>query len=173
MASVVWLRVSVHGTIDKAVGVVFRCTLSGSDADRWLEIPAWMFDRTACADQATLSTNPFVDMAALSTLGNLLAGVLKAQPPSSNAPLSGCACSKVKPAAQVSRFSCPGHTVVGMIALLSALCSLFLFRVRSRAALELELVAMRHQMTVLRRQRPGRPQLFSADRLLWVWLYRI
>ena len=84
-----------------------------------------------------------------------------------------CACSKVEPAAQVSRFSCPGHTVVGMIALLSALCSLLLFRVRSRAALELELVAMRHQMTVLRRQRPGRPQLFSADRLLWVWLYRI
>ena len=28
-------------------------------------------------------------------------------------------------------------------------------------------------MTVLRRQRPGRPRLFSADRLLWVLLYRI
>jgi len=28
-------------------------------------------------------------------------------------------------------------------------------RVRSRAAMELELVAMRHQLTVLRRQHPG------------------
>ena len=83
------LRVCVHGTIDKAVGVVFRCTLSGSDADRWLEVPAWMFDRAACAGKATLSTNPFVDMAALSALGNLLADVLKAPPASSNVPLSG------------------------------------------------------------------------------------
>ena len=30
--------------------VVFRCTLDGSQADRWLEVPAWMFDRTACPD---------------------------------------------------------------------------------------------------------------------------
>src|SRR6202162_4369663 len=60
-----------------------------------------------------------------------------------------------------------------MITLLSALGSLLSFRVRSRASLELELVALRHQVTVLRRQRPGRPRLFSTDRLLWVWLYRI
>ena len=60
-----------------------------------------------------------------------------------------------------------------MVTLLSALGSLLSFRVRSRASLELELVALRHQVSVLRRQRPGRPQLFSADRLLWVWLYRI
>jgi len=31
----------------------------------------------------------------------------------------------------------------------------------------------RHQLTVLRRQRPGRSQLSSLDRLLWVRLYRI
>jgi hypothetical protein len=30
--------------------VVFRCTLDGSQADRGLEVPAWMFDRTACPD---------------------------------------------------------------------------------------------------------------------------
>src|SRR3979490_772265 len=60
-----------------------------------------------------------------------------------------------------------------MIALLSALGSLLSFRVRSRASLELELVALRHQVTVLRRQRPGQPRLFATDRLLWVWLYRI
>src|ERR1700687_5339372 len=60
-----------------------------------------------------------------------------------------------------------------MLTLLSALGSLLSFRVRRRASLELELVALRHQLTVLRRQRPGRPRLFSTDRLLWVWLYRI
>src|SRR6202158_2690005 len=60
-----------------------------------------------------------------------------------------------------------------MIALLSAVGSLLSFRVRSRAALDLELVALRHQVTVLRRQRPGRPRLFSTDRLLWTWLYQI
>ena len=61
----------------------------------------------------------------------------------------------------------------GMITILSALVSLLSFRVRRRASLELGLIALRHQVTVLRRQRPGRLRLFSADRLLWVWLYRI
>jgi transposase InsO family protein len=60
-----------------------------------------------------------------------------------------------------------------MITYLSALASLLSFRVRSRASLELELVALRHQVAVLRRQRKGRLQLSSTDRLLWVWLYRI
>jgi putative transposase len=60
-----------------------------------------------------------------------------------------------------------------MLTLLSALGSLLSFRVRSRLTLELELVALRHQLTVLRRQCPGQPRLFSADRLLWVWLYRL
>src|SRR5215471_20239547 len=60
-----------------------------------------------------------------------------------------------------------------MRSILSAVVSLFAFRFRSRAALEIELIAVRHQLTVLRRQRPGRPQLSSFDRLLWVWLYRI
>src|SRR5258708_2182416 len=60
-----------------------------------------------------------------------------------------------------------------MIIILSALVSRLSFRFRGRASLELELIALRHQVTVLRRQRPGRPKLFRADRLLWVWLYRI
>ena len=42
-----------------------------------------------------------------------------------------------------------------MLPVLSAVGSLLSFQVRSRAALELELVALRHQVTVLRRQRPG------------------
>src|SRR5262245_58421426 len=57
--------------------------------------------------------------------------------------------------------------------ILWALVSIFEFRFRSRASLELEFVALRHQATDLRRQHPGRPQLSSLDRLLWVWLYRI
>jgi hypothetical protein len=59
-----------------------------------------------------------------------------------------------------------------MITIRSALVSLLSFRVRSRISLELELVALRHQVAVLRRQRKGRLRLFLTDRLLWVWLYR-
>ena len=46
-----------------------------------------------------------------------------------------------------------------MVTILCALVSILEFRVRSRASLELELIALRHQVTVLRRQRRGRPQL--------------
>jgi hypothetical protein len=46
-------------------------------------------------------------------------------------------------------------------------------RFRGRAVLELENLALRHQLHVLRRQRPGRPRLFTIDRLLWVWFYRL
>jgi putative transposase len=60
-----------------------------------------------------------------------------------------------------------------MITFLSALVSLLSFRVRSRACLELELIALRHQVSVVRRQHPGQLRLFSTDRLLWVLLYRI
>jgi len=60
-----------------------------------------------------------------------------------------------------------------MVAILFAVVSIFVFRFRRRAALELKLVALQHQLSVLRRQRPGRPQLSSLDRVLWVFLYRI
>src|ERR1700675_1011902 len=46
-------------------------------------------------------------------------------------------------------------------------------RFRSRAVLELENLALRHQLQVLRRQRPGRLRLLTIDRLLWVWFYRL
>jgi hypothetical protein len=45
--------------------------------------------------------------------------------------------------------------------------------VRSRAALELENLALRHQIGVLQRCTRKRPRLTAGDRLLWVWLSRI
>ena len=43
---------------------------------------------------------------------------------------------------------------------------------RSRAALQLEVLALRHQLQVLNRSRPRRLRLVTADRLLWAWLSR-
>src|SRR5258707_7911639 len=40
---------------------------------------------------------------------------------------------------------------------------------KSRAALQLENLALRHQLGILRRS-TKRPKLTSADRLLWAWL---
>ena len=60
-----------------------------------------------------------------------------------------------------------------MLAFISVLLSWLACRFRSRAELELEVVALRHQLAVLRRQRPGRPRLSELDRLPWIWLYRV
>src|SRR5262249_56338169 len=66
-----------------------------------------------------------------------------------------------------------GRTVTVMVTILFAVLSILVFRFRSRATLELKVVALQHQLAVLRRQHPGRPQLSPLDRLLWVLLYRI
>jgi hypothetical protein len=60
-----------------------------------------------------------------------------------------------------------------MLALISTLFSWLACRICSRAELELELIALRHQVAVLNRQRLGRLRLCSIDRLLWAWLYRL
>jgi len=52
---------------------------------------------------------------------------------------------------------------------LTALIASFVGSFRSRAALQLEILALRHQIGVLRRS-VKRPMLTSADRLLWAWL---
>jgi hypothetical protein len=44
---------------------------------------------------------------------------------------------------------------------------------RSRVALQLEILALRHQLQVLQRARPRRLRLAKADRWLWVVLSRV
>jgi hypothetical protein len=44
---------------------------------------------------------------------------------------------------------------------------------RSRARLQLELLALRHQLQVLQRTRPRRVRLAMPDRWLWVCLSRV
>ena len=65
------------------------------------------------------------------------------------------------------------RSVAGMFALVRSIVSRLVCRFRSRAVEELENLALRHQLQVLRRQRPGRLRLFTFDRLLWVLLYRL
>jgi hypothetical protein len=60
-----------------------------------------------------------------------------------------------------------------MPAFISTLLFWLACRIRSRAELELELIALVHQLVVLDRQRPGRLRLCSVDRLVWAWLYRV
>jgi putative transposase len=48
----------------------------------------------------------------------------------------------------------------------------FLSSFRSRATLHLEVLALRHQLTVLQRS-VKRPKLTAADRFLWVWLAHV
>ena len=72
------LSVGVHESVEKPDGVVFRCRVLG----RRLEIPAWMFDRSACA-RVRVAADAHVNLAALVALTALLRST------SSNASLSG------------------------------------------------------------------------------------
>jgi hypothetical protein len=56
-----------------------------------------------------------------------------------------------------------------LVVLLTSLFSVF----RSRASLELENLALRHQIGVLQRTARKRLKITSIDRLLWVWLCRL
>jgi len=63
----------------------------------------------------------------------------------------------------------PGSMTALLVALLAALRS----TVRSRLELEVEILALRHQLAVLQRQGPSRLRLGRTDRLLWVLLARL
>ena len=82
-------EVFVHIAIEKTDGVFYRCTLDGSAMDRWLEIPAWMFDRAGCAEGLSRTAAPFVSLDALAALTVLLDQALRNGQAPSNAPLWG------------------------------------------------------------------------------------
>jgi hypothetical protein len=86
MASVISLRICVNEAIDKSDGIVFRCSQRGSDADRCVEVPMWMFDRSACV-RVRVAANAHIDLSALTTLAALVRDALNDCFASSNTPL--------------------------------------------------------------------------------------
>src|SRR5580704_1387056 len=60
-----------------------------------------------------------------------------------------------------------------MIAFLILFLRVLVSPFRTRARLEAEIVLLRHQLNSLRRRVPSKPKLTMADRLLFVWLYRL
>ena len=83
-------HVVVHEVVNKAAASsVFRCTLDGSEIERHLEIPAWMFDRAACAGDGHFTLDPFVSLEALNALSILLNQLLKTVVPSLNVQYPG------------------------------------------------------------------------------------
>ena len=59
-----------------------------------------------------------------------------------------------------------------MCPLLAALLTFLTTLLRSRLALQLEIIALRHQVAVYQRS-ISRPRLHATDRLFWVWLSRL
>src|SRR5437867_3418616 len=60
-----------------------------------------------------------------------------------------------------------------MSSLISELLATLASVCRTRAALQWEILALRHQLGVLQRSSRTRPRLTPADRILWAWLSRI
>jgi hypothetical protein len=60
-----------------------------------------------------------------------------------------------------------------MIAFLNLLLHVVVSPFKTQARLEAEIIMLRHQLNVLRRRVPSSPKLVVADRLLFVWLYRL
>src|SRR5260370_1821883 len=60
-----------------------------------------------------------------------------------------------------------------MIGFLISLLHILVSPFKTQARLEAEIVLLRHQLSVLGQRVPSRPKLTVADRLLFVWLYRL
>src|SRR5258708_37206452 len=60
-----------------------------------------------------------------------------------------------------------------MIGFLILLLHVLISPFKTQARLEAEIVLLRHQLNVLRQRAPSKPRLAVADRLLFVWLYRL
>jgi hypothetical protein len=66
-----------------------------------------------------------------------------------------------------------GYSRFGMIDLLKLLGGLLVGVFRSHAAREAEMAFLRQQLVVLQRSASARLRLRTADRLIFVWLYRL
>jgi hypothetical protein len=66
-----------------------------------------------------------------------------------------------------------GYLGAGMIDLLKLLGGFLVGLFRSQAAREAEMAFLRQQLLVLKRSAPARLRLRNADRLIFVWLYRL
>ena len=60
-----------------------------------------------------------------------------------------------------------------MKAVLSSFLSMLRSCLRTRAIMQIEILALRHQLAVLQRRTKKRPSLRTVDRLLWVLLSRV
>src|SRR5262245_35701020 len=60
-----------------------------------------------------------------------------------------------------------------MLPLIRLFLALLTTPFRSKSGLEAEIAALRQQIIVLRRKLRGRVKLSNADRLFFVWLYRL
>ena len=60
-----------------------------------------------------------------------------------------------------------------MIEFLSLVLDVLVSPFKTQARLEAEIIMLRHQLNVLRRRVPSKPKLATADRLLFLWLYRL
>jgi transposase InsO family protein len=60
-----------------------------------------------------------------------------------------------------------------MIAFLSLFLHILVSLIKTQARLGAEISVLRHQLNVLRRQVPSTPRLTVADRVIFVWLYRL
>ena len=83
--------VRVHEAIEKVDGIVLRCSRDVA-TKRWLELPAWMFDRAVYLPMRS-TRDPGIEFAALAALRELLTGVASqhSQSASSNTAVSGVA----------------------------------------------------------------------------------
>ena len=70
-------------------------------------------------------------------------------------------------------FGSPGWCIfVCMRVILSSLIFLLTSRFRRRISLELEVIALRHQLSILQHRRKLQPHITRADRFIWSWLYQ-
>jgi hypothetical protein len=67
----------------------------------------------------------------------------------------------------------PMDTLRGMMSVLLSVLQTLRTSARSRIALQLEVLALHHQLQVLQRTRPRRLRLATMDRWLWVVLSRV